>query len=466
MDTKPGDAVHFVGIGGSGMSPLAALLMHMGYRVSGSDIKDSPKLDKLRSLGAEVHVGHCAENVGGAATVVISAAVSRSNPEVAEATRRGIPVITRAELLGILMNERRGVAITGTHGKSTTTSMTALVFTEAGLDPMVAVGADVRDLGGSSRYGQGEFVIVEADEAYGSFLKLRPEVVVITNVDDDHRDYYGSFEGIVAGFRQFLGNVKPGGFVVAFWDDHNVRTVCEGFPGRIIRYGSGPECDYTAEGPAVRDFGGSFDAVCRGRRLGHIQLRVPGMHNIYNALAVCAVANELGLPFAAVASALGRFSGADRRCQLIGEAGGILVLDDYAHHPAEIAATLKALKQGTGRRVVAVFQPQRYTRTMFLRDQFARAFSDADVVVMDEIYATGTGEEPIPGVSGESLAEAVRAFEGDKVHFVPGKENLLSFLLDAVRPGDVVITMGAGDIWKTAVDLAKALSAGSPSQVR
>lgn len=436
------------------MSSLAKVLLEMGLVVSGSDASDSPRLRALGALGARVRVGHSTSSVEGAELVVVSAAVPQDNVEVSHARKLGIPTVTRADMLAEFMNDRFGIAITGTHGKTTTSSMVATVLIAGGLDPTVILGEEADAVPGGGRHGKSEFVVAEADEAYGSFLKLWPKIAVVTNIDDDHLDYYGSPDAITGAFLSFLSHLPENGLAVLSADDARVMSIAKEVRCRKTLYGitSG---ELVATRPAISGRGYSFEVALRGTQLGRLELAVPGRHNISNALASVAVGVELGVPFEAMRHALSVFEGARRRSEVLGEVGGVLVMDDYAHHPTEIKTTLTALKESTGRRLIAVFQPQRYTRTKFLFDEFARAFFAADVVVITEIFNRGTGEDPIPGVSGEKLARAVEAYQDRQVTFIADIGDIAPWLLSILRPGDLVVTMGAGNINAVAQELVQ-----------
>ena len=451
---------HFVGVGGSGMSPLAQIIIGLGHKVTGSDIRYSPHLADLEVSGAKVYSGHDPEVACQADVVVVSAAVPHDDPEVAAARAAGIPVISRAQLLGQLFEDRRGIGVTGTHGKTTTSGMLATIFMEAGLDPTVAVGAGLTWAPSGGRAGSGEFMIVEADEAYGSFLTLRPEVAVVTNIDDDHRDYYGSFENIMSAFIQYLRQVKPGGRAVVCADDPTVLRAAEGAECDVVLYGQAGgdvELDYAAADLRLNGMGSRFRVLYRGHDMGEIYLAVPGVHNVVNATAAYAVAHGLGIDHQHIRAGLRDYVGAERRCQVLYRAGGLTIVDDYAHHPAEIRATLAALRAAAGGRLVVVFQPQRYTRTKLLFDDFVKSFGLADVVAVTEVYHEGTGESPIPGVSGMRLAEAISEHEGKSVRYLADRFEALEFLRSQARPGDTLVTMGAGDIYRAARSLAEEL---------
>jgi len=439
------------------MSSIARVLLQMGCQVSGSDVADSPRVRALRAAGADVRIGHSADLVEGASRIVVSAAVPRDNVEVLAAERLGIPTQSRAEVLGALMNSKLGIAISGTHGKTTTSSMVATILVQAGLDPTCILGEEVDAVPGGGRFGRSDIVVAEADEAYGSFLKLWPRIAVVTNIDDDHLDHYGSSAAIDDAFLKFLSHVPEDGLAVLSADNARVMAVEKHVKCRKVLYGLSSG-DLLCAGPVPAGQGHRFGVVYRGQHLGHLELRVPGRHNIANALASVAVGLELGVPFEVMRRGLAGFRGARRRQEVVGEVGGVTVVDDYAHHPTEIRTTLAALKESYGGRLVAVFQPQRFTRTKLLFDEFARSFSRADVVVITEIYHRGTGEEPIPGVSGERLAEAIRVHEGPagpRVEFISTLSEIVPWLLSEVRPGDLVVTMGAGDVDSVARELVK-----------
>jgi UDP-N-acetylmuramate--alanine ligase len=455
--------IHFVGIGGIGMSGIAELLANLGYEVSGSDARRSEVTDRLQTLGVRIATGHDAAHVGDADVVVVSSAIRRDNPEVAIAGARGIPVIPRAEMLAELMRLRHGIAIAGAHGKTTTTSMAALVLERAGLDPTAVIGGRLSAFGSNARLGRGEYMVVEADESDRSFLKLSPTVAVVTNIDREHMESYGSWEHLQETFADFANKVPFYGAVVACADDAAVRELLPRLTRRVITYAldDSPRevrADLTGRGVRLEAFGSACsvtvrpDALLRvadrtaGREalLGQIRLRVPGRHNLLNALAAIAVGLEVGVPFARIAAALEEFRGAERRFQLRGEAGGVMVVDDYGHHPTEIAAVIAAARAGIDRRVVIVFQPHRYSRTAQLLGEFGAALNAADEVVLTDIYPAG--EPPIPGVTVDRLADAVRAAGPVPVRVVPSVDDLPAAVSASSRSGDLVITLGAGSI--------------------
>ena len=438
--------LHFVGIGGSGMSGIAEVLRNLGYPVSGSDLSTTPVTRRLRKLGADVKRGHRAENVADADVVVVSSAVKPDNPEGVEARRRKIPVIPRAEMLAELMRLKYGVAVAGAHGKTTTTAMIAEVLTEGGLDPTVVIGGRVKALRSGAKVGRGDFMVAEADESDGSFLKMKPTVAVVTNIDREHLDHYRDLAEIQDAFVAFLGRVPFYGAAVVCVDDPNVREILPRVDRKTVTYGLASDADLSARDVASVEFGVRYDVMRDGRRLGAVRLAVPGRHSVYNSLAAVAVGLELDVPFARIARALARFRGVDRRFQLKGEFGGARVVDDYGHHPTEIQATLAAAREGFGARTIVVFQPHRYSRTKALLEEFGRAFFLADHVIVTEVYAAG--ESPIAGVDGRAVADALVRHGHPSVAFEPKLAAIPKLLQAAARPGDLVITLGAGDVWK------------------
>ena len=447
--------VHFVGIGGIGMSGIAEVLLNLGYRVSGSDLKDSPLIRRLAELGARIALGHAPENLGDASVVVTSSAVRADNPEVAEAHRRLVPVIPRAEMLAELMRMKYAVAVAGAHGKTTTTSLVAAVLSEAGLDPTVVVGGRLASLGSNARLGQGQFLVAEADESDGSFLVLFPTVAVVTNIDREHMDHYGTEEALERAFVDFANKVPFYGAVVACLDDPRVQAVLPRIRKRTVTYGLSAQADVSAR--RMRREGGAsrFQVVLRGEPLLEAALALPGEHNVLNALAAVAVATELDVAPEATARALSGFSGVDRRSQVIGEAGGVLVMDDYAHHPSEIQATLKGLREAHGRRVVAIFQPHRYSRTRDLFERFLTAFYGADVLVVTDIYPAG--EPPTPEVTAAALVAGIRAHGHKDAQFVPELARVPELLEPRLQEGDLVVTLGAGNVWQAGEALLRRL---------
>jgi UDP-N-acetylmuramate--alanine ligase len=436
--------IHFVGIGGAGMSGIAEVLVNLGYQVSGSDLKATPVTDRLKRLGVRIAIGHRPPNVEGAHVVVTSTAVSSQNPEVMAARTQGIPVIPRIEMLAEIARLKYTIAIGGTHGKTTTTSMIASVLQAGGLDPTVVVGGRLKHLDSGARLGKGEYLVAEADESDGSFLKLSPALAVITNIDNDHLDYYGTFDKIADAFVQYANHVPFYGCVIVCFDDPHVRAHLARISRRVVTYGLDASARLQAQNLHT-DGGASFDAVEDGKVLGRIQLQVPGRHNVLNALAAVATGLELGIPFAKIAEGLAAFDGVGRRLELKGERNGITVIDDYGHHPTEIRATLSALRDRyPKRRLVALFQPHRFTRTQALWSEFAHAFEKADRVFIMDIYPAG--EEAIPGVTSDLIVKAMKTIH-PQASGVP-KPFSVEALQQELSHGDVLLTLGAGDVWK------------------
>lgn len=467
---RPGDGIpdpyrwrsaHLVGIGGAGMSGIARLLLAAGVRVSGSDLKDSPGLAALREAGATVFVGHRAEQVGRPDVVVASSAIPPNNPELRAAREAGVPVWSRAQVLAGLMRGRRGVAVAGTHGKTTTTSMVSVMLSRLGLDPTFVIGGDLNESGSGAWSGSGELFVAEADESDGSFLLLEPEVAVVTNVEEDHLDHYGGRAEIERAFAAFASRARV---VVACWDDPGARRALEGLRLPLVRYGRGPDADVRVLEEELRRGRGSRSLVDVGGRRVWLELAVPGAHNVLNGAAALAVASVLELDPEAAAGALASFTGVRRRFERKGEADGVVLVDDYAHHPTEVAATLKVAREATPRRVVAVFQPHRYTRTRAMWRELGRSLREADLVVLTDVY--GAGERPIPGVTGKLVAEALaEEAPGRRVVYLPHRADLAPFLAREVRPGDLVLTIGAGDITMVGQELLGLLrerSGGGP----
>jgi UDP-N-acetylmuramate--alanine ligase len=472
--------IHFVGIGGIGMSGIAELLANLGFEVSGSDLKRSvPSTRLAEKFGVTVHEGHRPENIGDAQVVVFSSAVRPSNPEIVEATRRGIPVIPRAEMLAELMRLRFSIAVAGSHGKTTTTSMIAVVLERAGVDPTAVIGGRLSAFGSNARLGRGEYLVAEADESDRSFLMLLPTIAVVTNIDREHMESYGGFGDLQQTFADFANKVPFYGSIIACADDAGLAAILPRLNRPLVTYGlegrerrerlegEGPEGQERRKGVHIEASDveiGAFGGRCvvhRGdrdtrERLGELRLAIPGRHNLQNALAAVAVADRLGIDFVKVASALADFHGAERRFERHGEADGVLVVDDYGHHPTEIAAVLAAARATLGRRLIVAFQPHRYTRTQQLMDAFGPALHDADEIVLTDIYAAS--EEAIAGVTIDALADAVRAGSGRTVHVARQLDDVIPALLKLARPGDAVLTLGAGSIGSLPAQLVDALN--------
>lgn len=444
--------MHFVGVGGAGMSAIAKILLEKGYEVSGSDLNDSEVVQRLAAAGAAICRGHDARHVTDADAVVVSTAIASENPEVSEARRRGIAVLHRSDVVAALLNPSRGIAVAGAHGKTTTSSMLGVVLTHAGLDPTVIVGGEVDYLGGNARLGGGSYLVAEADESDGSFLKLRPEIAVVTNIENDHMDHYGTMENILQAFETFLHNLpEAGGMAVLCFDSAHIRRIAGKLQRPYLSYGLSREAEFWAGNLRVNGAETTFDVYRKENLLGTVRLRVPGRHNVLNALAVCAVGVHIGLTVEQVAAGLSVFYGAKRRFQTKGKVAGVWVVDDYAHHPTEIATTLAAAKQTEPKRLVCVFQPHRYSRTQLLRKEFGACFGAADVLVLTDIYSAG--EAPIPGICGRVIQDEVEAQTGRAAAYIAAREDLAPYLAGIVRPGDLVMTMGAGDICLTGGEL-------------
>jgi UDP-N-acetylmuramate--alanine ligase len=439
--------VHFVGIGGIGMSGIAEILLNQGFTVSGSDLAESEVTQHLADLGATVYRGHAPGHVRDADVLVYSSAVVLDNPEVLAARDRGIPVIRRAEMLAEVMRLHYGIAVAGTHGKTTTTSMLGLLLIHGGYDPTVIVGGKLHAFGGSNaRLGKGEFMVVEADEFDRSFLQLTPAIAVLTSLEEEHLDIYSSLDDLKHAFTEFANKVPFYGYVALCLDEPALQEIRPDIARTVISYGCTSQCDLQAVDITQEEARTSFTVRRAGAELGRVSLAVPGQHNVRNALAAILVALELGMPFAQIRDALATFNGVFRRFEVKGEARGIMVVDDYAHHPTEVRETLAGIRAGWKRRVVCVFQPHTYTRTRDFSRDFGRAFMNADVLVVTEVYPAR--EQPIQGISGRIIADAARSFGHKDVRFEADLTRLPGLLAELTRPGDLVITMGAGDIYR------------------
>ncbi len=452
---KKGQHIHFVGIGGAGMSGIAEVLLNLGYSISGSDRKRTEITERLKKLGSTIYYHHRKENIKGAEVVVVSSAVGKDNPEVVEARRRLVPVIARAEMLAELMRMKYGIAVAGTHGKTTTTSMIATVLAEGGLDPTVVIGGKLNSLGSGAKLGQGEFLVAEADESDGSFLKLSPTIAVVTGIDPEHLDYYQDFAREKEAFVEFINKLPFYGRAILCLDEVNLQGLLPQLNKTHITYGLAGQADLQARHIELKPMKTSFTVYWKGKELGRLSIGMPGLHNIYNCLATIATALELELGFKVIQKALKGFSGIERRFEIKGEAKGIMVVDDYGHHPQEIKATLAAAKTTWNRRVVVVFQPHRYTRTRDLYSEFLPAFHQADALIITDIYPAG--EKKIPGVSAEGLYQGICGHGHKAVTFIPQLKDVGKHLLKIVRPGDMIITLGAGDIGQVADELLNAL---------
>ncbi len=442
--------IHCIGIGGIGLSAIAEILLSRGYKVSGSDIKESTVTDGLKSKGAQVFTGHAADNLGDTDLLVYSAAVSRTNPEIAEAENRGIPIISRAEALGILMSEYPdSIAVSGTHGKTTTTSMVSLILANAGYDPTVLVGGILSEFGGNANIGSSGYFVTEACEYMDSFLQLKPKMEIILNIDSDHLDYFKDINHIAESFERFAGSVPSDGTVIAYDANPFVDSIIRKQNCNVITFGLSRDCDYSADNISFNELGMcSYDLYCEGQFLDRIQLAVPGEHNVTNSLAAIAATRSLGVGLDVIKATLENFKGTHRRFDIVGRTeNGVAIIDDYAHHPTEIRATLAAAKNLPHEKIWCLFQPHTYSRTMALFEQFADAFEDADKVIFAEIYAAR--ETNIYKISSDSLrAEILKRHPGKDVDFMPDFQAMADFVRANARPGDIVITMGAGDIYK------------------
>ena len=428
------------------MSGIAEVLINQGFRVSGSDLKESDTTRRLKKMGGTLYYGHKVENIEAVDVVVISSAVKADNPEVVEARRRLIPVIPRAEMLAELMRLKRGIAVAGTHGKTTTTSMIATILSKSDLDPTVVIGGKLDSIGSNAKLGQGECLVAEADESDGSFLYLSPTISVVTNIDAEHLDHYGDMESVMKAYLDFINKVPFYGLSVLCMDNTNVQLLLPKIKKRFVTFGLTPQSDFQATEINFDGMQTSFVVRFKGESLGKVNIGMPGMHNVYNALASIAVATEMETPFRQIQETLEGFSGIQRRFQVRGEAGGIMVVDDYGHHPAEVKTTLSAAKEGWGRRVVAVFQPHRYSRTRDLFNDFVTVFNEADVVILTDIYAAG--EAPIEGISGEKLFKEIERHGHRDVSYVADRTEIPALLHEKTTRGDIVITLGAGNIWE------------------
>jgi len=438
--------VHFVGIGGIGMSGIAEVLLNLGYGITGSDLGQTDITQRLATLGAVIFKGHDEIHLGDADVVVTSTAVKSDNPEVLAAHRRNIPVIPRAEMLAELLKMKFSIAVSGSHGKTTTTSMISTVLGQGGLDPTMVIGGKLASIGSNAKMGGGEIIVAEADESDGSFLKLGPCIAVITNIDREHLDHYRDIDEIKAAFLQFANIVPFYGSTVLCLDNLHIREILPQIKRKTITYGLEPPADYRAADINIRGTWTSFNVLYREELLGAAVLNVPGLFNVYNALATIAVAREIDMDFPAITAGLKTFTGVQRRLEVKGIGGGVTVVDDYGHHPTEIRETLAAARTVWPGRLLVVFQPHRYTRTRALFEEFTGAFSDADLLVITDIYAAS--EAPIPGVNSENLAAAIRKQEQQEVMYIADFDAISDRLLALARPGDVIITQGAGSVWK------------------
>ena len=447
--------IHFIGIGGAGMSALAYVLVKRGFKVTGSDLQAGHMAAELEEAGATLFRGHAAEQIRGADAIAVSSAIHEDNPELLAARERNIPVLHRSDILKALLNGDgvQGVAVAGAHGKTTTSAMIAVIASEAGADPTVIIGGDVDSLHGNARDGKSNWVVAEADESDGSFLKFQPCIPVITNIEDDHLDHYGTTENIYQAFKSYVNNMKPGGTAVLCMDSAPVRRLAGEMERPFITYGLTSDCDYYAADIRHSIAGTEYTVCRRGDRLGQVRLIVPGRHNVLNSLGAFAAARLMDIPVPAIINALKTFNGAKRRFETKGRENGIWVVDDYAHHPTEIGATLSAARESGAGRVICVFQPHRYSRTKLLYEEFCHCFSDCDLLILTHIYPAG--EDPIPGISSEELAGAIRQTTGQEVLCLADFPEVKRYLREHEKAGDLIITMGAGDVYTIGEELVK-----------
>jgi UDP-N-acetylmuramate--alanine ligase len=449
--------IHFVGIGGAGMSGIAEVLINLGFRVSGSDVNQTEVTDRLAKLGGEISIGHAESNVKDADVLVFSSAVKPSNVEIVTAHNQKIPVISRIEMLAELMRMKYSIAVAGTHGKTTTTGMVSYVLEHGGLDPTLVEGGIVRSLDTNIRLGSSEFMVVEADEAYGSIKKLSPTVAVVTNIDNDHLDYYGTIDEIKKTFLEFINKVPFYGSAILCLDQENIQELIPKIEKRFVTYGVETNADFTASDVRFGTDGTSYKANHHGKTLGNVQIKSPGIHNVSNSLVAVAVGIELDVSFKNIAKALKEFPGIQHRFEILGNVNNILVIDDYGHHPTEIKATLKAARDiYSKKKIIAIYQPHRYSRVHLLAQEFARCFYQADVLIMTDIYSAM--EDPIEGVTGEMVANITRDYGHKDMVYISDKNSIPDHVIKIARPGDVIITLGAGDIWKIGKEIVRRLS--------
>lgn len=447
---------HFIGIGGAGMSAIAKILLEKGFRVSGSDLNKSDTTEKLGKMGAEIFLGHCSGNIGDADAIVVSTAIPVTNPELAAAREKGKKIFHRSDIVAALMSERLGIAVAGAHGKTTTTSMIALMLEKADVDPTVIIGGEVSYFGGNAKLGAGKYLVAEADESDGSFLKLAPQIAVVTNIENDHMDFYKTMDNILEAFKQFLLKLSnDDGIAVLCFDNEHIRNMAKNLTKRYISYAIDNDADLTARNIRIHDAQTVYDVYKSGEMIGTIRLNVPGKHNVANSLAAVAVGLSVGISFGQIADGLSLFQGAKRRFQTKARLGGVWIVDDYAHHPTEILTTLTAARQTEPKRLICVFQPHRYSRTKLLQHEFGSAFLPADLLVLTDIYAAG--EKPIPGIDGEVIKEEVEHQTKQKVTYIQDKTKIARYLSEISEPGDLIITMGAGNIYQVGEELIEIL---------
>lgn len=449
--------IHFIGIGGCGMSGLAFVLLDLGYKISGSDIISSKVTEKLANKGATIFKGHNKKNIEGANLIVISSAISKFNPEIKAALEKNIKIIKRAEMLARIMKHKYGIAITGTHGKTTTTSMISLLLEKGGYDPTVIIGGELNNIRSNAKLGRGNYIVVEADESDGSFLELNPHMAIVTNIEDDHLDYYKNIENIRKSFKKFIDKVPDDGRVVLCKDCDNVKKLIKEYKKNYISYGISTEADFMAKDIELNKLSSKSKIYWQNKKMGNLYLNLAGYHNILNALAAITVVHELGIGFNEIAEILETFQGVHRRMEVVANIDNkILIIDDYAHHPTEIMTTLSALRNGwQNKRIIVIFQPHRFSRTKFLAEKFGKVFFNADQVIINDIYSAN--ESPIPGISGETVFREIKKANHKDVKYISSKDDILTYLCDTVQPEDIIVTMGAGNIWTIGQELAKEL---------
>ena len=448
--------IHFIGIGGAGMSALAYVLIKRGYDVSGSDLNAGHMSAHLAEEGAMVYMGHDACQVDDADAVVVSTAIHANNPELVAAKAKGLPVLHRSDVLAALLNNAKGVAVAGAHGKTTTSAMISCIAAESGIDPTIVIGGEVTSLGGNARNGAGPYVVAEADESDGSFLKFYPHLAVVTNIEDDHLDHYGTEENIHKAFKQFLGNITEGGKAILCADNAKVRRLAQETDKTVLTYGiEGEDADFVAKNITYGVNGTTYDLYCHNELLTQVHLIVPGRHNVLNSMGALVAAREMGIAMEKILASLAKFGGAKRRFETKGKIEGVWIVDDYAHHPTEIGVTLKAARQTQPKRLLCVFQPHRYTRTQLLFDEFCASFVGCDELIIVDIYAAG--EDPIEGVSSAKLAEGIHAATGQKVQYIPRLAKAEEYLQAQAQAGDLIMTIGAGDVFKIGEELVREL---------
>lgn len=448
--------VHFIGIGGAGMSAIAKVLLTQGYQVSGSDLKESRYTKALQELGAQVFIGHARQNLNSPDLVVISSAIPAHNAELVAAKKQNLPILSRAEMLGQIVNQKETVAVAGTHGKTTTTSLIAYLLQTAGLEPTFLIGGELNDIGSNAFYGHGRYCVVEADESDGSLINIKPKIEVITNLDTDHLDHYHSFDHLVETFKLWTSFLPPDGLLIVNEQVLSYEGILSMCRAPVITYGAGKQADYYYETVELSGFSSQFKVFTGSKCLGSFKLNIPGVHNIENAVAAVALSQHLNIDIKVVYKALSTFTGVKRRWHLVGKSRGISIIDDYAHHPTEIKAIIKAAKNGLFSRIIFVFQPHRYTRTQLLAQEYRDCFQGVDLLVLTDVY--GAGEDPLPGISGKTLVDQVcQSLNPPRLAYIPDKLQIKDYLMTELKSGDLVLTVGAGDVWMVGYELLNLL---------